>query len=261
MRKLLLVALFLLLDTAIAAAANQGVLVPIFYGDAGANGSLWRTRLTIFNHSDIPLPGIPIVLQCPIPEGCQQPIPAKSSVSLLATNGFRYPLGFFLFSGADTSDVWYSVRVFDESRSGTNYGTDVPVVPLSAFTSQPLQILDIPTDPAFRVTLRVYAIPPAAPRVRVAVVQDPSPTFGSQQNPPIPLKETSYDLAPSSDPSTVSFSRPSGAVIGDLLSGVRSAGQVRVEVQSTDGTPIWAFAAITNNATQFVSVAVPRSLP
>lgn len=260
MKKILFVA-FSIFSATVASAASQGVLVPIFYGDSGAGGSLWRTRLTIFNHSDIPLPGIPIILECAIPEGCQQPLAAKTSVSMLATNGFRYPLGFFLFTGADTSDVWYSVRVFDESRGGTNYGTNVPVVPLSAFTSQPLQILDIPTDPAFRVTLRVYAIPPAAPRVRVAVVQDPAPTFGSQQNPPIPLKETSYDLAPSSDPSTVSFSRPSGAVIGDVLSGVRSAGVVRIEVQSTDGTPVWAFASITNNVTQFVSVSVPRSLP
>jgi hypothetical protein len=77
------------------------------------------------------------------------------------------------------------------------------------------------------------------------------------------IAERSYDLAMSPfGPLSGSFSRPSGIVIGDLLTGTESAGPVRIEVQSaTPGVPIWAFASVTNNATQHVTVIVPRPSP
>jgi len=259
-----LVACLFLLTFASFAVASDGVLIPIFYGGPGAFGSLWRTRLAIFNNSDQPLKGITFNSLCPIPEGCLAPIPPKSSLTLIASDGFRYINGFLLYPGIDQPDVWYSLRVYDESRAGANFGTDVPAVPLDSFSERQLQLLGVPTGSAFRVTLRVYAIPPVAPRVRVAVFQDTE--LSSAQAPPaILVRERIYTVEPSPfGPSSGSYSRPSGIVVGDLFDGLPSglADAVRIEVQSaTPGVPIWAFASVTNNATQLVTVVVPRSSP
>jgi hypothetical protein len=252
----------LLLSVALAAHAADGVLVPIFYGDPGAFGSLWRTRLTIFNNSDRAVNGILINFECPIPEGCLAPIPPRSSVTLVAANGFRYTNGFLLYTAVVQPEVSYSVRVYDESRSGASYGTDIPVVPLDSFSEKQLELLDVPMDAAFRVTLRAYAIPPAQPRVRVSVFQDTPFSFFQVPAARL-LSERFYDLTTAPfGPSTGSFARPAGIVIGDLLTPTASATPVRVEVQSvTPGVPVWAFASVTNNATQQVTVVVPRPSP
>jgi hypothetical protein len=255
------VSILLLSVTAVAYAAD-GVLVPVFYGDPGEFGSLWRTRLTIFNNSDHAVDGITLDYACAIPEGCPAPMPPRSSATLVATNGFRYTNGFLLYTGMEQPEVSYSLRVYDESRAGTSYGTDIPVVPLDSFSEKPLELLDVSTDAAFRVTLRAYAIPPAQPRIRVSVFQDTVPS--NFQAPPAQLlSEQFYDLTrPPLGPSTGSFSRPAGIVIGDLITPTTSATPVRIEVQSvTPGVPIWALASVTNNATQQVTVVVPRRSP
>jgi hypothetical protein len=261
--KSILLAVVVLIAPVLLAAPGEGVLVPIFYGDPGAHGSIWRTRLTVLNDSDQPLEGIQLFFSCPIPEGCPLAFPARSSWTTVARNGSRYDLGFFLFPET-VADVSYALRVYDESRSAENYGTDIPVVPVSDFSAQKLQMLDVPRDPASRLTLRIYAIPPGEPRVRVRVYEDPalSESIDDPVLPPRLLSETFHDLrqSPFSEGSA-SFSRPSGVVVSDVLATVPegTSEAVRVEVQTADGsTPIWAFISVANNTTQLVTTIVPR---
>lgn len=123
-----------------------------------------------------------------------------------------------------------------------------------------MELLDVTTDPAFRVTLRAYAIPPAHPRVRVAVFQD-TPLTDFQVPASRLLSERFFDLTTSPfGPLTGSFSRPAGIVIGDVVAPTALATPVRIEVQSvTPGVPVWAFASVTNNVTQQVTTVTPTT--
>jgi hypothetical protein len=250
----------------VSAGASDGVLVPIFFDGPGSNGSSWFTRLVIFNNSDRPLQGIQFTFfDCPIPEGCSAPIPPRSSFTATTAPNTNFNNGFFLFPGIEQPDVWYVLRVIDTSRLLLNVGTDVPVVPLDSFSEKTLQLLDVPADDLSRMTLRIYGIPPATPRVRVTVFQDAQATF-SQPLPPQLLSEHFYDLAipQSPSPATGSFSRPSGAVISNLFDPATTATprHVRIEVQSTTpGAPIWALASVTNDASQAVTIIAPRPSP
>lgn len=244
----------------VPAYASDVVLVPIFFGGEGAFGSMWRTRLSFFNNSDVALSGLPIIYPCAIPEGCQMPLPAHSAASLLAVDGFKYGNGFFIDPGTPNADLSIALRVFDASRTSSNYGTDVPVVPLSAFSTSKLELLDVPAVNTTRVTLRLYALPTTTPVVHVRVWQDE--TMSSPITPaPRLVLEADYQLQPGdAAASTASFSRPSGIVVSNLLAGVEFQGSARIEVQSTTPeAPIWALASVTNNDTQLVTIIVPRS--
>jgi hypothetical protein len=252
----------------VSAVASDGVLVPIFFAGPGSNGSLWFTRLVVFNNSDRPLQGIQFVFfdGCAFPNGCLAPIPPRSSLVATTPDNTNFNNGFFLFPGIEQPDVWYVLRVIDRSRLLVNNGTDVPVVPIDSFSEKPLQLLDVPVDDVSRVTLRVYGISPATPRVRVTVFQDSQPTLSFQPLPSQLLSEHFYNLAipQSPSPATGSFSRPSGVVINDLFDTATTATalHVRIEVQSTTpGAPIWALASVTNNASQAVTIIAPRPSP
>jgi hypothetical protein len=243
--------------------ASDAVLVPVFYGGPGALGSSWRTKLTIFNNSDQALEGIRVGYACGIPEGCHQALVAHSLRTLTAGDGFQYNTGFLLYPGISNADVSYSLRVYDVSAADRRFGAEIPVVPLDSFSLKELQLLDIPIDGRFRLTLRAYAIPPATARVRVDVVEDTEPTFLAPTLPPRVLVERFYDLQrPLSFPETGSFSVPAAVVVTDLLTPLPTdvSGQVRIVVQSvTPDVPIWAFATITNNETQEVAIATPTA--
>lgn len=258
--------LLCLLFTAQLMFASDVVLVPVFYGAQGALGSDWRTRLTVVNGSDKELTGLWTFQICAIPEGCQQPFPAHATMTKDATSGFQYNNGFFLSPGVAGADVSYSLRVYDQSRNEVNYGTAIPVVPVDDFSQLPLQLPDVPNDPRFRVTLRVYAVPPASPVARVRLYQDaPFPKgIEGTQPPSALLAERTVQLPlPPYWNGLRSWTQPSGTVISDLLSGVGpSVSSIRVEVQSvTDGVPVWALLTVTNNETQFVTIVVPRKSP
>ncbi len=256
MKRAIAMALCLFLAAA-TASATDGVLIPVFFGGPGAFGATWRTRVNLFNHSDSEVPAIPILYPCGIPEGCFRPLPPRSAYSFTAVDGTKYGTGFFLYTGKEVS---CSTRVYDISRSDVNYGTEIPVVPMDSFSSNALQLLDVPADGAARATLRLYAVPPAAPQVRVRIFRDAPIDSGLPIPPPSLLRETMYDLQlPQFGPATGSFSRPSGLVIGDLLAGITSDRPVRVEVQSDGGAPVWAMATVTNNRSQVVTVIAPRN--
>ncbi len=252
--------ILLVLSAPSSLRADDGVLVPVFYGQGGGFESEWKTRLVIFNHGDEDLSGIVLNWPCGIPEGCPTPVSARSTVTLTAAEWFSYDTGFLLYPGVEDPDVFYSLRAFDVSRSTLNYGTAIPVVPLASFTEMPLELLEVPSDPNFRLTLRIYAVPPAAPSVRVRVYwSDDSEVPVSWESQAIRRERTYQLVVPPGAAAGHSFSPASGAVIGDLLEGMEGQGTLRIEVRSaTPGVPIWAFGSVTNNTTQMVTVVVPE---
>ena len=270
-RKLLILSLFSLSLASQSIAqtpqSNVLVLIPVFFAGPGALGSQWNTQLTILNNSDNPLTSIPYIYACSIPEGCLGFFPAHASVASVAGAPncpacFRLSTGYFESVRSDeVPQAVFSLRVFDQSQATTDYGTEIPVVTSSAFREDELQFLDVPADPNFRITLRVYGLPGNAPMIRVRAFQEPQAVWGSPQSPSELIAERMFALNRASNTAGGVIQQGPSLVIDDAL-GIQSMStdkRYRITVQSTTpGVPIWALVTVTNNQTQRVAAIAPK---
>ncbi len=258
MRKLFVVVLALLPLTALA-ADDATILVPLgMFRTPGAFGSLWQTELAVRNGADqdvsIVHAGSLCTITCPFPA-----IELHPGAAVLLTNPFNQTLlasqsglVMHVVSRAVVSPqlVSFNFRVRDVSRETLTWGTEIPVVRGSDFILGPVVLLNIPTDPKFRATLRVYSVDATtafAVNVRVS-------DFASNTT------LASHDLAidRASDASAAYY--PAYAQLDSLtadLAGPSDA--VNVEITPAAGAPpMWAFVSITNNETQHVTIVTPE---
>jgi hypothetical protein len=268
-RKFLLLSfvIFVIANRSIAQSqANTLVLVPVFFAGPGALGSFWNSQLTILNNSDKPLTSIPYIYSCPIPEGCLGAVPAHASLAFTAGAPncpacFPFSTGFFYNVRSDElPQAVFVLRIFDETQAVLDYGTEIPVVTAAAFRESELQLLDVPTDPNFRISLRVYALPGPVPSVRVRIFQEPPSIFGFPQPSSVLVAERSLSLvAPPQGPSAT-IHGPSIVVNNPLdAQSATNGSRYRLTVQSaTLGVPVWALLTVTNNQTQRVAAIVPQ---
>ncbi len=152
-----------------------------------------------------------------------------------------------------------SLRVHDLSRQDKSWGATIPVVPEGRFAHS-VSLLALPgQDPNFRVNVRIYSLTIDSP------VQINVQAFATTPNFNVLLGNQTLSLAsplPSgSGPGTSpAGSAPSYLFIGDprAVIGSTTPPLYRVEITSTTpGATIWAFATITNNDTQEVTVVAP----
>ena len=268
-RKFLLLALVTFAIATRSTAQSQGnilVLVPVFFAGPGALGSFWNSQLTILNNSDRFLTSIPYSFSCPIPEGCPSAIPAHASLAFTAGAPncpacFPFSTGFFYNIRSDElPQALFVLRVFDQSQSTLDYGTEIPVVTAAAFRESELQFLDAPADPNFRLTLRIYALPGQVASVRIRSFQEPPSIFGSPQPASVLVSETVVALlAPPAGPSAT-IHGPSLVLDNPLEMQSATAGsRYRLTVQSaTPGVPVWGLLTVTNNHTQRVAAILPQ---
>lgn len=226
---------------------------------AGANGSLWGGELTIYNASpypmtlfgpfnppDILLPGFgPHVTVAP-----GHTAGAELSEHTESAGAFIQVLK----AQDDTAAI--SLRVRDFSASATNWGTELPLVAEHESRTH-VTLLDIPTDPRYRATLRVYHWSAAGgwpARVTVYVPDSPAPVATFE----LTATEGAFGLGEI-------LVQPGYAQLDLLTPEVRAAGpRVRVEIDnlaailSPPPPNIWAFVSVTNNETQQVTLMTPR---
>jgi hypothetical protein len=236
----------------------ERVLLPVTVsGVNGAFGSKWSTKGMIF--IDVAPPETQYVFPL---EGCEFP----SCEPIVGAAGRRAPLGFFpTIEGEPSGSLLYvqrsiSDRVFVSLRleQGTNGPSiSLPVVRERDFFMQRFQIIDVPdAGPSHRLTLRVYGIRPeliGQIRVRIFGISDTDA-----------VRDDIFTL--SSHPhnyTTASFSvgirPPSFDVQYYLPVSFPPSPTLRFEIEPlTTEMPIWAFVSITDNATQEVSLRVPR---
>jgi hypothetical protein len=225
----------------------ERVLLPVFTQPVrGAFGSEFHTRLRGATHGG---PPAQFLTAFGIAETCQVfcPQPEKDLTDWGVTfsfrdNGTSYEPngkpGRFLFVDRNHIDALsLNLRVFDVSRAGLNFGTQIPVVRESDFKPGRLTLLGVPADTRFRNTLRIYAVRP----VEVDVLVNGS-------------VNRSMFLAPGA-----TIFDPAYAQIGDLPSGGEDMQISILETGPTDGppTPIWAFVTVTNNETQLITTIAP----
>lgn len=237
------------------------VLVPLTTANdvRGANGSVWRTELRVFNNSAWPLAFDGPLCNPDVLAPCLDPtIPAGRTESVDLYPG---PI-----EGTDGAFLWVptplvgaarmSLRVRDISENAQSWGTAVPVVPFSEFATR-LLIMDIPTDARYRGMLRIYSTGPSPQTVEYKVFRE---------NDSMPVKEALVELHGIVHPAPdLMPDHPAYVQIDLLTPEVRAAGErVWVEIYNLGDTvsppppSLWAFVSVTNNETQQITTMVPQ---
>ena len=225
----------------------------------GAHGSIWSAEWVIHNAFK-PFAMLwdscqPVLSPCPVsvvPPGTIRPEFAPRSDG--GDGAFVY------VPRAVAGSVAMSLRVRDLSMNAQNFGTEIPIVTDADYTRQNrgvIQLLDIPTDPKYRVLLRIYGPNESLKRLNVGV--------GSETGSVTETIEVELSGSESETPEKFPL-HPAYAQLDPITPNIRAAGpRARVSVAAFYDVlispppiyPIWAFATITNNETQQVTTVTP----
>ena len=129
----------------------------------------------------------------------------------------------------------------DTARQAEGYGTQVPVVrERDMFVNSDLTLLDVPIDPRYRVKLRIYAFDSGEYPVFVTVYRAVGPIDVHH----VPLSRSCSGLECEAIPWYGELDLPPGGT------------NERVNLYFGVGidAPAWAFASVTNNETQQVTI-------
>lgn len=232
--------------------SRERILLPLLIPPVnGAFGSRFVTELRGFNRSatqEAQIYGLTRFCICSPP---QIPDPTLDHFDLEPRQAMQVgetvlngTPGRFAFVPKNQIDhLWLNLRVHDASRSGENFGTELPIVrDRDLFHYEPIVFDDVPTDARFRNTLRIYA--DAAVKLTVEITGADKKL--DQREITLPAPQNRFE--------------PSYAQIGDLPV---NAGQVRITITSPEPgqpgfyTAIWAFLSVTNNDTQLITTIRP----
>ena len=243
-------------DNAESAAIDYArYLVPVVSSSTpGANGSTWVTETTILNASShtAQLLG---PFRCVIgsPTICAQSGFAAGEYAQLDLEPRANGEGAFIYVPRPLDrDVAFESRVRDTSRTSENWGAEIPLVRVNEF-AYAMQLLDVPTIPRYRATLRIYSSSPT--RAHVVIYQP----FTQD-----PIEEMTVELTGDVDNAGLF---PLYAQLDPLTPAVRAVSngnpvQIAVFADNdslADPPPtIWAFVSITNNESQQVTTVTPH---
>jgi hypothetical protein len=221
----------------------------------GAFGSEWHTELVVRNDSTEearlgagvdPL-GLPFSIAI-VP-------PRKTRVVPLFATGGRageadpVPAYVVVVYKPVVHQLSFQARVFDRSRSATDWGTEIPVIRESDAVRSRIQLLRIPTSPQFRLTLRVYGFDPRTDVLLRLFDEEEESLLGERL---ITLGDANPNSAGPQYWQTTD-------VAGTFGTSFTDREFVRIEVtRLNEQDRIWAFASVTHNETQHVTTITPQ---
>lgn len=219
----------------------ERVLFPVLDDLRGTNGSHWVSDAVIANPNRWYVETWNYVqpVVC-VTYPCAERLDPRSHH---AFRGDGHPNGVVLYVPRSEADALsFGLRVRDTSRQAEGFGTEIPVVRENEMSSGTLTLLDVPRDPRYRVRLRAYAIARSSSPDTNAGVTIIDIATGARSSFTLPLLPGS-----ATQPLHGQLELPPGTA------GERAA----VYVVPPDGTLGWAFATITNNETQEVTIVAP----
>lgn len=232
-------------------------LLPVPIGRTpGAYGSLWETKLTIFNASDTPAILFPREGCIATGDACALPIefvvnPRETLRPAINLDANRQPIQFLYIDPSHAGEIFLNLRVRELVRNPASPGFTLPLIRSTELRTSRIEMLDVPADPRTRVTLRILETSPIDSfffRIRVFSEGEPgalTEVFRSASVPP---------AASSPVPLT-----PGIIELSDFLNAPVNIEHVRVEVEPlTRGSMFWAFISVTDKVTQDVLIITPQ---
>ncbi len=225
----------------------ERILWPVLDSPDGANGSHWVSEAILTN----PRPWFIDNYNSVIPAFCVvSPCTERLSPRLYTSfDGEFYPHGVALLaSRTDAPDLGFSLRVRDTSRESEGFGTEVPVVrEKDMFRDRTMTLLGVPRDPRYRVKVRMYAFEPffntTTQDWRVIVVNPD----GTRTDQSLISERQCSPLCPG-EPSYLELDLPN----------VTKTGTSSIYITPPAESFAWAFASVTNNVTQQVTIVTPN---
>jgi hypothetical protein len=233
----------------------------------GSFGSRWVTRLIVTNPTNHDIDEYYARLYAT--EGHQAvepmstPLPANSTVevSTIQDDPSVGSRGIFYFIDRRFIDqVQISLRVQDLSRQSQTWGTALPVVRERQFVNRTVTLNDVRVDASSRMALRIYSLDTTQPsKVKVSIYGFRAGLLANTP-PDVLLGSGEFDLrrftpiGPGADNPAPNFFELSQL---DAIAPVSGDDRVRVDITPLDASRIWAFASITNNETQHVTIIAP----
>ena len=263
MKNLITFSLLLVCASTLTAAESVRVLLPVYFEQpvAGAYGSIWNCRFAVHNSSSghytmqgcDPSAGSGCTLILPgdedlVPNETQTALPARYPKPENPVSGAVLYLGSDAASANDVADLSFQLRVADLSRSATDAGTEIPVIRDSAFRTSTTEILDVPADPRFRIALRLFEMNLDRADFVVRVFDAATGTSLDER-----------EVTTFTGPQPLYRFHPGFVELADLTNGLAAATFIRVEIEPmTVGAAFWAYATVTNNDTQRITLATPQ---
>jgi hypothetical protein len=234
-------------------AFYERILFPVFLGGPGSFGAQWRTDASLHNGASFPWApsnGSIFLIGCfPI---CDFRPQANADVTITSSDGST-PAGLVEWAprqAAALADFGLIVR--NVSISTTDLGTEVPVVREKDLFARPFSLLNVPTSPQSRITLRIFDVE-GTRRINLRI-------YAVRKNRNSDLfVDQSFAV-----PAQSSLLGGGMWVANDLLAlfpTLANQGPLRIEIapeSPSDVHSLWGFVSVTNNETQHVTVISPR---
>lgn len=221
----------------------ERVLFPVLFSADGANGSRWVSEAVVSN----PRPWfVENVNTLDVMRACLlYPCGERLTPGSIGRFENGFPRGVVLHvPRSEAADLAFSLRVRDVSRQAEGFGTQVPVVRESELTHGGMvALLDVPLDPRYRVKLRAYVLDPVVGIGSPQIIARNTKTNAVRVNKTFELQRSGQD-------------QPHYAEV-DLPAGDANE-RVNVYLRFPLDATAWAFATVTNNATQQVTIVTPN---
>lgn len=233
------------------AQTTERVLIPLAAGHlAGAYDSLWTIELWAHNTAAA---DVDVQTRERCMSLCQSWIrPGTSRRILIGGETGGHP-GLIAYVRPGADGLFFHLRAQDISRQALTWGTELPVVHERDMTPRTLELLNVPTDARFRVSLRLYAFDVQLATARVRVFNQDNgvelTTFDLTLATPVPVPQHAYK------PAYVDVH-----ALAQSVPALATGRPMRIEVELLhDTAPFWAFASVTNNETQHFTTVTPRT--
>lgn len=244
--------------------AEQGyeqVLLPVYVDGIvpGANGTQWKTDFWMRNNGPEGVSLAP--WPCSPGQVCPPVFPLTSTLNP-GQSLHNLPPFFEVPDGNVSRLLWvrppenlsFSLRFADVARGTLNGGTDMPVIRESELLrNESAQLFNVPLNPQFRVLLRVYDVAYTSSKFRLLFYTqseaNEQPTYSAE------ITATTHQTGELRTEAAYAQFDVTG-----LLQMERTWPEaVRIEVVPlTPGSRYWAFASVTNNDTQLVTLVTPQ---
>jgi hypothetical protein len=223
--------------------SHEPILIPIVATANGAFGSRWESVATVSNPSPWPVDAIYTLHNI---GPCIGPCDPAFEPKFFRQFSHGYPHGTVMWvPRPEAADLALSLRIRDASRQEQSWGTEVPVVrEHDLIHGETIRLLDVPLDPRYRVKVRIYMVEPFLTPSRNGVVR----FRRGDQLVILPFTFLEAERGLRIVPHYAEVDLPQGAV------GERVNVEIALPLDATG----WAFASVTNNETQQVTIAAPN---